>query len=201
MKLFIVRHGVTDYNDQNIMQGHVNSNLTKEGKIQAEKLAQRLSKEDIDVVYCSDLDRCRETVKPFLDKVDVPIVYTPELRERNYGVFDGKPVVEYLGWLNEKGLMEDYTRGPEGGESLQEVKKRMVKWVHKILKKEKGKNVLIVTHGASKIALMLELFEKETTRETYEKYRPSNTSISIIEFDEKETPNLTMLNSTSHLNG
>ena len=63
MKLIITRHGETIENAKRICQGHLGGNLSKKGKLQAKKLAERLKNEKLDVIYSSDLKRTKDTTK------------------------------------------------------------------------------------------------------------------------------------------
>ena len=82
MRLLIARHGETIQNAKKIIQGHTHGQLSILGKKQVKKLTKRLAKERIDIIYCSDLKRCKQTIKPLLKIKKVPIIYTKELRER-----------------------------------------------------------------------------------------------------------------------
>lgn len=199
MKLIIVRHGLTEFNEKKIMQGHRDSRLTEKGKIQSEQLAKRLLKEHIDVVYSSDLERCKKTLVPFLKKANIPVHYTKALRERDYGIFEGKPVEEWVSHIRDNRLQGSWEFKPVGGESFPQVTSRMRKQVEEIFEKEKGKTVLVMTHGSAKKALLLSLFEDGITDENYDKYSPENVSISILEFDKEGNPVLKEFNSTGHL--
>ncbi|MBT3642392.1 histidine phosphatase family protein [archaeon] len=199
MRLILVRHGETEFNLGRIMQGHANSGLTPRGKMQAEQLAKRLSKEKIDVIYSSDLKRCEDTIRPFLNKTNIQITFHRELRERNYGIFDGEPADDFLNYMKENGFFGDYSSKPPGGENLPEVQKRMMEKINEILDIEHGKTILVVTHGGAKTSFLLGLFNEVANNETYSKYSPGNTAVTVIEFDEEKNPKLIELNSIEHL--
>lgn len=75
--LIITRHVLTDYNKDKRVQGaRSNRQPSAEGIEQAKKLAKELLKYRIDVVYSSDLDRCRLTIEPFVKEAKVPVHYT-----------------------------------------------------------------------------------------------------------------------------
>ena len=59
-QVIIVRHGQTEWNIRGIRQGHLDSELTEKGIVQAKALAQRLARESFAALYCSDLSRARE---------------------------------------------------------------------------------------------------------------------------------------------
>lgn len=197
MKLFIIRHGETAYNKKGIIQGHIDTSLARTGKEQAKKLAEKLIRFNIDVVYCSDLKRCKQTIEPFLKiKKNIHIYYTKELRERNFGIFEGKRGEKMKEWIkNERN--NDYNTKLPGGESFVDVKNRLSKFFKKLFKKEKGKNVLLSTHGLTKKALLTYLFNKN--KKDYRKIRVPNTALSIVNIKDDGNHRAILLNSVSHL--
>ncbi|NCN99113.1 hypothetical protein COU62_00465 [Candidatus Pacearchaeota archaeon CG10_big_fil_rev_8_21_14_0_10_35_219] len=186
MRLIIVRHAQTTLNRDGIIQGVSSGDLTDKGKKQAELLAKRLMKEKVDVVYSSDYKRCKDTLNPFLKMKKVPVHFVEELRERNYGIMDGKSGEEYDKWKQDK----DWTNFDfrmSGGESYNDVLKRVKKFLDVLLKKENGKTVLIMAHGGTKRAILMNLFE-EKNRDYYKKTSgqiSKNTAMTIIGLEKK----------------
>lgn len=198
MRLFIIRHAETDNNQKGIIQGKMNTNISKKGRKQAEKISRKLAKYEIDVVYCSDLKRCRQTIRPYLTMKKTKIHYTMDLRERNYGVFEGKSFKELRKWVEENGYAGRFDFRVKGGESFLDVKKRARIFLKELFRREKGKNVLIVTHGGMKVALLLNIFNKNE-KKNYQKYRAQNTALSIIKINDNGKHRATLLNSVRHL--
>lgn len=198
MNILIVRHAETDYNKNRRIQGWVNKNLNSEGIKQAKKLAKRLQKEKIDVIYSSDLIRCKKTIEPYLKKNKVPIYYDKNLRERRFGIFEGKKGEEYQKWKEKENPNKDLNKRVPKGESFNDVMKRAIKSFEKIRKKEKGKNILIVTHGGTKAALIISLLKIDFNK-FYKKYRPKNTALSIIKLNENGKHRARMISSVKHL--
>ena len=87
LELWLVRHGVTDWNLAERIQGWSDPPLNAAGRAQAERLAPRLTGIAFDRVIASDLDRARTTAALALPGADVEL--DPRLRELNYGAFDG----------------------------------------------------------------------------------------------------------------
>ena len=102
MRLFIARHGQTFENVNHIIQGWTFGTLTDEGLHQAVKLAVRLQSETFSAIYSSDLDRARKTSEEIGKFHDVEIQFSTALRERCFGVFEGKSVEAsgYRGSIN-----------------------------------------------------------------------------------------------------
>ncbi len=101
MRLIIIRHGETHANAKHIVQGHLNSRLNKKGMAQAKKIGLRLKGEKIDVIFSSDLTRARQTASEIGRFHKAPIHYVKQIRERNAGIFEGRPF---------KLLLEDFAR-------------------------------------------------------------------------------------------
>lgn len=202
MKLYIARHGETFANIKGIIikgiiQGWLPGKLTKQGTEQAKKLAKRLIKEKIDVIYCSDLKRCRQTIEPFLKlNKNTPIKYVKELRERKMGIFEGKNYEIGKKWREENKLsFEDKV---PGGESFSDLQKRMIKFFDKIFKKHEGKNILFMTHGTAKRSLITHLLNKQHQKR-HKKFRSSNTALSIIKINDDGKHKARLINSVKHL--
>ena len=96
MKLIITRHGETEENKADIMQGHLPGRLSLVGRKQAKKVALRLKNEKIDFIFSSDLTRASDTAKEIAKfHPKTPITFVKELRERNLGEFQGKKKNEF----------------------------------------------------------------------------------------------------------
>lgn len=146
MKLMVVRHGETIENAKGILMGHRQGTLSPLGKKQAKALGKKLSSLNFDAVYCSDLKRCRDTAKEIIRyHKKVRVEYSELLREKNLGVFENMPVA-LADFASLKGAY--LTRKPAGGESHNDVKKRIREFL-RFLKKThpKESSILVVTHG------------------------------------------------------
>ncbi len=146
MRLIVVRHGETEDNVSDIVQGQRHGKLTKRGISQAKKAALFLKGEKIDAIFSSDLRRAKHTALEIKKFHDAPIYYSKELRERNGGVFEGKYHHELFADQKSSGISKIKYK-PKGGESLIDLRRRVASFAGAINRKYKGKSVLIVTHG------------------------------------------------------
>lgn len=200
MKIIIVRHGQTDANINGIIQGHGESNLTLLGKQQAQNIAFYLKDEKIDFAYSSDLIRSKETAEEILHfHPSVPLICTQELREVSAGKHEGLPI------NRDPKIKENYhdhfhNYKPQEGESFAEAQVRILKFYNLLLQKHKGKTVLIVSHGGVLGALILALLKRPINWEEYDKHRPQNAAISILEVDDNKEHKIHKLNFIGHLN-
>jgi broad specificity phosphatase PhoE len=141
MIIYFVRHGKTELCKKGYVKGWADSNLTLEGERSAEKLGLLLEDKGIEIIYTSDLGRCVETSKIINKFLKLEIVESKELRERNFGLFNGKPKEEIEKNFN---LDDVETIAPEG-ESFNQAKERAMKFINS-LKDKKEKVILVVTH-------------------------------------------------------
>ena len=147
MKLTVVRHGETTHNARKILMGQRHGNLSPKGKKQVQALGKGLKNKEFDFIYCSDLKRCKDTLREISKyHKHVPVVFTKDLRERSMGIFEGKPHEE-LHKAFEKYKAHHWTFKPNGGESYEELKARVLRFLNYVKKNHPQDRVLLVTHG------------------------------------------------------
>jgi broad specificity phosphatase PhoE len=134
--LLLVRHGETDWNADGRLQGHTDRPLTDYGRRQARKLAEELEDEDLDAIYSSDLARARETAEIVGARLGLPVVLDPDLREKDWGNWEGLTAVER-------------DRVEFVGESTEAHHDRILGALRRIAELHPGGRVLVVTHGGS----------------------------------------------------
>ena len=150
MKIYLVRHGQTDWNLQCRIQGRSDIPLNETGKKQAEELKKNIAELEFDVCYASPLIRAAETAKIAVDE-KCEIVYDERLMERRFGDFEGK-VAKDCKWSNiiKGDLYDRRTNISEGGmETVKELLARsrgFLDWLK--TKYPDDAKILIVAHGA-----------------------------------------------------
>src|SRR3989344_1189461 len=195
MKFIIVRHAETTDNKQGIIQGHRDPNLSSQGKLQAQKLAQRLKSEKIDEIYTSDLTRCKETAAAIaVFHPSVKIHNAPLLRERNHGEFEGKKQDE-ISKENYEKFFHTLEQRPKGGESWIDVGKRAEKFIQGLHTSDK--TVLLVTHGGTIIGLLC-LLTNTPAKQASKFFVQGNTCVNIVEVAEDKSHKVHVLNCTKH---
>jgi len=193
MKLIIARHGETDHNIRKIIQGQTPGELSALGREQANKLGKRLSKMGIDYIYCSDLNRTKQTADEILKHFKAPLSYIVDLREINLGEYEGKSFSIYRrDLLNSPNLM-DFK--PKDGESINEMNKRVLGFIEKIEEKHKNQTVLLISHGGPIANLFLKIMKDKE----FEEVVPPNCSVSIIRKEENSDYKVELLNCIEHL--
>lgn len=144
MLITAVRHGETIDNKNHIIQGQIPGKLSPAGIRQAEDTALELSNQRFDYIYSSDLYRCRQTASIIQNSQKYAALrYTAELREFNFGVYQGMSKKD-LDWRRIK--HDALERPMPGGESWPELSGRIIAFIKDIEKDHRGERILLVTH-------------------------------------------------------
>jgi valyl-tRNA synthetase len=152
-KWFLVRHGLTDWNQEGRLQGRTDIPLNEIGKKQAQATAERLKNENIDIIVSSPLLRAKETAEIIAKATGASVIIDERLQERSFGVAEGMSIKE----RDEKygtSFHYDWNSTYPEGESYGEVEERAIKALTHHKKNNAGKNVVVVAHGAFLRALM-----------------------------------------------
>jgi broad specificity phosphatase PhoE len=181
-RIFLVRHGETVGNELNLIQGTTDSALSKKGVEQAKALAKVFLEESVDAVYCSDLGRTRQTLEySGIAKKGVRAVFSSDLRERNYGKLENRAYVSLK--PPESDFLFHSNVRPDGGESIEDLGKRIIPFFDFLLKENDGdETVLIMTHHNVAVAMLCHLlglpFEK------WRLFKCGNASVSELVFED-----------------
>lgn len=150
--LIFVRHGEAIGNVTKVFHGFTDSELTENGKAQAERAAMRLKTEPIDRVFSSDLKRAYKTAQAVAKPHGLKIVTDPRLREINGGRWENVSFDELPKQYPESFRLwcdHPYAVQMPGGESMAEFYARITEAVCDITQRCKGETVCIVTHGTA----------------------------------------------------
>ena len=146
-KFYIVRHGQTDYNKEHRILGRLDIPLNETGIEQAKNIADSFRNVHFDAIYYSPLTRAKQTASEILKKHgNAEFIEAPEIIERDFGDYGGESNnVEppYYG-------LWDYSlesKAIKGGESMEDIKKRVFPFLDKLLAERKNQNVCLVCHG------------------------------------------------------
>jgi 2,3-bisphosphoglycerate-dependent phosphoglycerate mutase len=149
-RVLALRHGQTAWNAEERLQGQLDIPLDATGRWQAERLAHALEGEGIELVFSSDLARAADTARPTAQRLGLPVVLDPALRERGFGVFEGHPYAEIEArWPADarRWRSREPGFGPEGGETLQAFQQRAVAAATRLAQAHPGRTLALFTHG------------------------------------------------------
>mgnify|MGYP003685957733 CR=1 FL=1 len=171
MRIYLVRHGETIYNAKKLLQGQKNIDLNENGFNQAKLLSEKLNHITFSKVFTSDLKRAINTAKPINE---MPII-DKRLRERNFGIFEGKNAKE-VDWESLEG--DFFSNKPVSGESIYELIERTREFLD-VLNNENG-DILIVSHGGT-MASLIYLLSNKTLEEAFQKMKIDHSSVWMFE--------------------
>jgi broad specificity phosphatase PhoE len=200
MRLYLVRHGQTDWNVQKRAQGHTDRPLDETGLLQAKLVGKAFLELPIERILTSDLRRAHGTAEEISRRTKVPLEITPNLRERGFGQWEGQNFAEIAIRFGFEADMTGVTRNeitPPGGESFVEVWNRLVSVVADV--RARNENTAIVAHGGTCSLLMAMFLDGDVSLSNA--FRFSNASINELEPRPDGGLRLIRYNDISHLGG
>jgi len=200
MRVFIVRHGETNWNLEGRIQGISDVPLNATGLEQAQKIANRLRLQHFDAIFTSPLKRAKQTAELIAQfHSGTPFYSEPNLREVSFGTAEGltwkEIAMKYPYECRPKTPQEEFVGKFPEGDSVEERVEALIPVVEKWKQQYQGKTILLSTHGYIKRALLMVFgmisFEKSSGM------RFGNTALTILKpFDVDQ---IELLNDTSHL--
>ena len=150
-RIFLIRHGETEWNKIGRLQGHSDVKLSPEGIRQAQLLAEHAPFRTFDAIYSSDLSRAVNTAKILAAKFHLRIVEERGLREVNFGEWEGKAISELAENFPDFGKF--FTNPdkvhPPGGETFLECQARVMNALDEIIAEHENQKIVVVSHGAA----------------------------------------------------
>lgn len=198
--IFVVRHGETEYNRLNRIQGRtINASLNEKGINQSEALNKYFRDRDIGLIVSSSLKRSIETAEIIAGDGDVQMLSFPELDEIHFGTAEGKNIHEIRDQLLE--LHHQWKSGNldfalDGGESPKQVWERAGRKVREIISEHPGIPILFVLHGRL-IRILISCWLDMGLHRMH-KVRHSNGALNHLVWDGKQFQAVSLHN-TDHL--
>ena len=202
-RLILVRHGESQANALKIFTGHLDYDLSEEGKAQAQMAASYLvTHEVIDHIYSSDLIRAIHTAEPTARMLDLSIHTDSRLREVDLGDWSGTPLLGKEDsdpeTFRQKAEDPSHIRYPNG-EYIPEYYDHVVECISEIAEQHPEQTIMIAAHGGTIRAFAA--FASGYSREEMGMFKDtiSNASIHIFEWNEGKA-SIRLFNFTDHLN-
>ena len=164
--LYLVRHGETVDNANQIMQGQTQGELNDNGIKQAQQFSDEWKDKPIDVIIASDLKRSIDTARIIAEPHNLEVITTPLLRERDWGGFTGRFIPDLKGEV-----------WPDDIETLENLLSRAGEFIAYVKQTFPGKKVLAVGHGIINKAIQSYYYQKPMN----EIQRMQNAEVRILE--------------------
>ena len=175
MKLYVARHGQTQWNVENKVCGSTNIPLTEQGKEQAKALAERIKNLDIDVIIASPMLRAMQTAGAVSIATGIPVIMDERLREHDYGEFEGFDRSRDEYWAQKYQFAAKFPKG----ESVLQLAQRVYNLIDDVKKAYPHQNVLLVCHGG--VSRMIKTYFDDMNNDEFFHYSPENAFLAEYE--------------------
>ena len=182
-EIIFIRHGETDFNRARLYFGHLDPDLNETGIEQLRKAKILFEKREKmpDVVFSSDLKRCSQSMEILQIDEETEKILTKDLREINFGIFEGKTYEEIKNKYPEKveKMKNDWRNfKADKGESINEMMLRVAEKMNEIINQYRNKKILVVAHaGVIQALISYYLFGN---LDGYWKFKINNGSITKL---------------------
>ena len=176
MNITLVRHAEVDEAYHRCYNGHIDIGLSTKGKEEAKLLGKHHKEQAYDAVFCSDLQRCKQTLEAF--ELSVKPVYTAMLREKSWGRHEGKTFDEII--ESEAFEYENFEQWINAldGEEYPAYIQRVESFFKGFLPANSYENVLVITH-AGVIRVLMHLLQEISLEEAFSKSFAYSNYISL----------------------
>ncbi len=183
MRIYLIRHGQTDWNIQGRIQGSHDIPLNETGLMQAKLLAEGMETRPVKKIFSSTLKRGMATAEALAGRQGVEIIPMPQLVEVEFGVWEGltwKEIEESYPGEYRHWVMDPSHASPPGGESQKEISQRCKTAVNEIIRQTGGReDIAVVSHGATLACLVSVMLGPE---EEDESMIVENSSITTVHY-------------------
>ncbi len=201
MDIYLVRHAQTEWDEDRRLQGWRDSALTLKGREDAKYLANELRNVEFSQIYSSPLGRALETAKYLKMGRSIEIVELPAFREMHLGAWEGlvdREVMEkypedYFNFMNRPNLFK-----AQGGEDFDELRERINKGLHDLIKTAPGEKIALVTHPFV-IRTILSIVHDYPVDDFWNIPFLKSTSLSVLRVDDEGRIEAIVENDIAHL--
>jgi broad specificity phosphatase PhoE len=180
-QFYIARHGETEWNKMRRLQGRLDSNLTQNGKLQAQQIAAQLCNKNIELIISSPLGRAHKTAQIVSADISRNIITDALLVERHFGDWQGCLFDDLTQQANFHQIFKQVTEHcPPFGETGLDCAQRMSKQLKVIAQDYQQETILIITHGDA-IRCLLSDISQNVAVDAYSQY--GNGKIFNLVFD------------------
>ncbi len=176
MSVYVVRHGLTDWNKKSLIQGRIDIPLNEEGIEQARQTKEKLAGVHLDLVFCSPLLRAKQTAEIIVSGRDIPTIIEPRIQEEYYGELEGEPRSGEPYLSQKRSFFKRYP----GGEGYLDVAGRVYPFLDEVKASHKEKDILLVCHGG--MSRIVNSYFLDMSNEEFMEFGLDNCEVRKYEF-------------------
>ncbi len=148
-RVYLVRHGTTDWNKEEIFRGRADCQLNETGHAEARALAEYFTHIPLQAIYSSPLSRARETAQAIGAAKGLQLISAPAFVDIDFGAWQGLPLREVREKYSD--LYRLWRERPQaitfpGGENLAQVRARAWEGLQRVVQENPEKTALIISH-------------------------------------------------------
>lgn len=200
VRIILIRHGETQWNIEGRYQGQEDTHLSERGLKQGRLVAEGLRNTHLDAAISSPLERSYMTCKFCADLHDLPVRKDDRLLEINHGDWEGclagEIKAEYPTEFRQWHAQPQYVTMPGGGESLEDVRRRVRDAFNEYAVTYAGQTILVAAHDAVNKAIICDLMGLDMSH--FWQIKQDNTCINVVEYENGQW-RVVLLNSTAHM--
>ena len=198
-RIYLVRHGTTDWNKEEIFRGRAECRLNETGKAEGKALAAYFEDVPIEGIYSSPLSRALETARPTAESKGREVIPDPAFTDLDFGTWQGLPLKEaqerypdlYRLWREQPGAVSF----PQG-ENLAQVRNRTWEGLNRLAEENPKRTILIVTHRVVAKVLICAALRLDDSH--FWQVKQDSTAINCLEYS-RGIFNIALINDTCHL--
>ena len=185
MKIYLIRHGETDWNVSRRFQGCTDIPLNEKGRLLAQKTAEAMKDIPFDAAFSSPLSRAMETARIIIGDRPVKVIPEERLIELSFGEYEGisKEFEGYDEFLRMFFKEPENYQTPKGGETLEHLCRRTTEYLYELASDERYQEstVLLATHGAALRGLLSSFQMNGDMRNFWGKSLHKNCAVTLME--------------------
>jgi broad specificity phosphatase PhoE len=198
-RVYLVRHGTTDWNKEEIFRGRLDCKLNETGQAEARALAEYFTDIPLQAIYSSPLSRAMETAQAVAEAKALQVVPHPEFIDIDFGEWQGLPLKEVREKYSE--LYRLWRERPEaihfpGGENLARVRARAGEGLQKVVRENPDKTALILSHRVVTKVLICTVLGLDDSH--FWHIKQDTTAVNCIEYNRGFFVTI-LINDTCHL--
>lgn len=188
MRLYIVRHGETDWNKARRVQGFSDIPLNEYGRYLARQTAEGMKDIPFDLAYTSPLVRARETAEIILEGRGIPVIESDGIKEMGFGSYEGMCISGKEKAAESEAFKKFFSDTgnfvpAKGGESIADIMERTGRFLRDLCGDQglQGKHILLSTHGAAMTALLNHVRGNLEAADFWKWQVPANCAVTTVD--------------------